>query len=40
MTPQLIKGKSIDECVRCGHWSAKVVIQHSGCTFPAKCDFA
>jgi len=31
---QLVYGKSIEECVKGGHYSARVIIQHSGCTFP------
>jgi len=33
---QLALGKSIDECVKCGIWSATEIIQRSGCTFPNK----
>lgn len=29
---------SIDECVRAGHYAARVVIQNSGCVFPAQPD--
>ncbi|XP_046370695.2 adenosine kinase 1-like isoform X2 [Haliotis rufescens] len=36
---QLVQGRSIDECVRCGSYAAKAVIQHYGCTFPPKPDF-
>uniref|UniRef100_A0A7S1XXL6 Adenosine kinase n=1 Tax=Phaeomonas parva TaxID=124430 RepID=A0A7S1XXL6_9STRA len=36
---QLMKGKPIAECVRAGHWGARVIIQRSGCTFPEECDF-
>eukprot|EP01041_Mallomonas_annulata_P001569 gene1569-3036_t len=37
---QLILGKSIEDCVRAGHYAARVIIQRSGCTFPKQCDFA
>lgn len=33
---QMAKKKSIDECVKCGIWSATEIIQRSGCTFPTK----
>ncbi|CAC5409659.1 E2.7.1.20 [Mytilus coruscus] len=36
---QLVQGKSIEECVRCGNYSANLVIQRSGCTFPEKPSF-
>lgn len=36
---QLLQGRSIDECVRCGQWAAKLVIQCTGCTFPEECTF-
>ena len=32
---QLVAGKDVPECVRAGNFAANVVIQHSGCTFPA-----
>jgi adenosine kinase len=37
---QLAKGKNIAECVRAGHYAARIIIQHSGCSFPKTCDFA
>ena len=36
---QLVKGASVDECIRCGSYAAKVVLQNKGCTFPKKPDF-
>jgi adenosine kinase len=36
---QLVCGKSIEECVRAGNYAANIVIQRSGCTFPATPDF-
>ncbi|KAF6257524.1 Ribokinase-like protein [Scenedesmus sp. NREL 46B-D3] len=36
---QLVCGKSMEECVRAGNYAANVVIQRSGCTFPANPDF-
>ena len=31
---QLLLGASLEDCVAAGHWSAGVIIQHVGCTFP------
>jgi adenosine kinase len=36
---QLVAGKDTAECVRAGNYAANVVIQRSGCTFPAKPAF-
>nr|VDD34757.1 unnamed protein product [Brassica oleracea] len=36
---QLVKGKSIEECVKAGCYASNVVIQRSGCTYPEKPDF-
>lgn len=36
---QLVQGKDLGECVRAGHWSSRVIIQRSGCSFPDSCDF-
>lgn len=36
---QLALGKDIRACVNAGHYAAGVIIQHSGCTYPAKPDF-
>ncbi|KAJ1271887.1 hypothetical protein BS78_06G160100 [Paspalum vaginatum] len=36
---QLVREKSIDECVRAACYAANVVIQRSGCTYPEKPDF-
>lgn len=36
---QLVAGKPVEECVRAGNYAASVIIQRSGCTFPAKPDF-
>ena len=33
---RLVLGRGVDECVAAGHHAARVVIQHSGCTFPAE----
>lgn len=37
---QLVQGKDVDECVRAGNYSANLIIQRSGCTFPDKCGFS
>jgi adenosine kinase len=36
---QLALGKSLSECVRGGNYAARIIIQHSGCTFPKECGF-
>eukprot|EP00543_Licmophora_paradoxa_P002244 CAMPEP_0202449502 /NCGR_PEP_ID=MMETSP1360-20130828/8223_1 /ASSEMBLY_ACC=CAM_ASM_000848 /TAXON_ID=515479 /ORGANISM="Licmophora paradoxa, Strain CCMP2313" /LENGTH=343 /DNA_ID=CAMNT_0049067441 /DNA_START=15 /DNA_END=1046 /DNA_ORIENTATION=+ len=36
---QLVQGKSIEECVKAGHWSARFIIQTSGTQLPETCDF-
>jgi len=36
---QLLLGASLEDCVTAGHWSAGVIIQHVGCTFPEVCKF-
>ena len=36
---QLVQAKDLSECVRAGHYSARIIIQRSGCTMPAKSDF-
>mmetsp|Transcript_37971 Transcript_37971/g.90816 ORF Transcript_37971/g.90816 Transcript_37971/m.90816 type:complete len:340 (-) Transcript_37971:191-1210(-) len=35
----LSKGKDIEACCKAGTYSASIVIQHSGCTYPAKPDY-
>lgn len=35
----LAQGKPMETCVLAGHYSAGVIIQHSGCTFPEKPAF-
>jgi len=32
--------KSVEECILVGHYCAGTVIQHDGCTFPAKPSYA
>jgi len=36
---QLVKDKSLDECVRAGHFASRTIIQRSGCSFPDTCLF-
>jgi adenosine kinase len=36
---QLSLGKPLSECVRAGHFAARVIIQNSGCTFPKMCSY-
>jgi adenosine kinase len=37
---QLVQGKSMDICVKCGTWAASQIIQRSGCSFSGKPAFA
>ncbi|KAH9520268.1 hypothetical protein Btru_060396 [Bulinus truncatus] len=36
---QLVQGKPLSECLRCGQYAAKVVIQHFGCTYDDHPNF-
>lgn len=36
---ELVKGRSVKDCVQGGHYAANTVIKRSGCTFPDKPDF-
>merc|ERR1711871_870242 len=36
---QLVEERSLDECVRAGHYAAGVIVQRSGCTYPATPSF-
>lgn len=36
---QLVKGESVEACVRAGSFAARTIIQRSGCTFPDTCDY-
>ncbi|XP_078034188.1 adenosine kinase 2 isoform X2 [Augochlora pura] len=36
---QLIQGKDIDVCIKCGIWAATEIIQRSGCTYEGKPNF-
>jgi len=36
---RFVRGESIDECVRAGHYCASKVIQVSGAVYPGKPDF-
>merc|ERR1719382_2287173 len=36
---QLVAGKSIAECCRGGNYAASIIIQRSGCSYPAKPAF-
>merc|ERR1712083_284303 len=35
----LSKGKSVADCCKAGNHSASIIIQHSGCTYPAKPEY-
>lgn len=36
---QLVQDKPVDECVQCGLYAAKIIIQRSGCTYPEKPSY-
>ena len=36
---QLIDGKSMEECVKAGHWAARYIIQQSGTQLGPVCDY-
>jgi len=36
---ELIKGRSLEACIKCGCFAAGVVLRNDGCTFPEKCDY-
>jgi len=36
----LSKGRSVEECCRAGAYSASVIVQHSGCTYPDKPSYS
>jgi adenosine kinase len=37
---QLMKGKSLDKCMKAGHWAAAVIIQKRGCQIPNDIRYA
>jgi len=34
----LVKGLSMEQCCKAGAYAASIIVQQSGCTFPAKCE--
>lgn len=36
---ELVQEKSLEDCIRAGHYAAHVIIRRAGCTFPEKPDF-
>ncbi len=36
---QLVQGKPLSECLRCGFYAGSVVVRHWGCSYPEKHDF-
>jgi adenosine kinase len=36
---KFVKSKSLEECVRAGHWAAAMIIQKRGCHLPVKCEY-
>ncbi len=36
---QYVKGETLEKSIDCGIWSASLIIQRSGCTFPDTMDY-
>ncbi len=36
---ELINGRDLDKCVKCGCFAAGIVLRHEGCAFPERCDY-
>ncbi|KAI4886366.1 hypothetical protein NFI96_022454 [Prochilodus magdalenae] len=36
---ELVQERSLEQCIRAGHYAANIIIQRTGCTFPEKPDF-
>ncbi|XP_069992515.1 uncharacterized protein Adk2 isoform X2 [Penaeus vannamei] len=36
---QLVQGKPVESCIKCGIWAATEIIQRSGCSFPADLHY-
>lgn len=36
---ELVQDKDMEACVKAGHWAARQIIQVSGTTLPATCDY-
>jgi adenosine kinase len=36
---QLVQNKPIEDCIQAGHWAARYIIQTSGTTLSAECDY-
>jgi adenosine kinase len=34
-----VKGESLGECAKAGHWAAAMIIQRRGCQLPLKCEY-
>lgn len=34
-----MQDKEIPDCIHAGHWAARIIIQHNGCTYPSICDY-
>ncbi|XP_017767202.1 PREDICTED: adenosine kinase 2 isoform X2 [Eufriesea mexicana] len=37
---QLVQGRSIEVCIKCGIWAAAQIVQRSGCTYEGKPTFS
>lgn len=36
---EYIRGKSLDDSIRCGCYATNIVLKHEGCTFPEVCGY-
>jgi adenosine kinase len=36
---QLLHHRPLHDCVHAGNYAARIVIQHSGCSFPKICEY-
>ena len=36
---QLVQGRPLEDCVRCGNYAAHTILQHWGCNYPDTPDF-
>eukprot|EP00523_Entomoneis_sp_CCMP467_P002237 CAMPEP_0168746280 /NCGR_PEP_ID=MMETSP0724-20121128/15063_1 /TAXON_ID=265536 /ORGANISM="Amphiprora sp., Strain CCMP467" /LENGTH=347 /DNA_ID=CAMNT_0008794041 /DNA_START=35 /DNA_END=1078 /DNA_ORIENTATION=- len=37
---QMVLGKDMEDCVKCGHWAARYIIQQSGTTLAGPCEYS
>ncbi len=36
---ELVQGRDLDECIRCGNYAANFIIQKSGCSLPETSQY-